>query len=83
MNELLLLPMDAIVGELKRRNISFLLCWVDHQQFTKDEAFKDDVVWAIDSGGNLALQTTLLRYLTAWHEQVLKQRTAPEMPESP
>ena len=70
-------PVDAIIEELKRRNLSFILAFVDHQQFTKDASMTNEVVWACDSGGNLALQETLLRFLTEWMKQVVEQRCQP------
>lgn len=70
-------PIQDLVAELKRRDISFVFAFVDHQQFTKSESMAQEVVWAIDSGGNLIFQDTLIRFLNRWHEQVVRQRTAP------
>jgi len=71
MNALEIVPITEIVEELKRRNISFLIAWADHQQFTKDDT---DIVWAIDRGGNLPLQLTLLRLMNEYLADVTKVR---------
>lgn len=70
-------PLEDIIAELKRRNMSFIIAWVDHQQFTKDASLSQDIVWGIDRGGNLVLQDTLMRFMNRWHTQVLNDRTAP------
>lgn len=76
-SDLDLVPVEEILKELKRRNISFIFAWVDHQQFTKDESMRQDIVWGIDRGGNLILQDVLVNFLKRWHEQVLTEGTAP------
>ena len=76
MVDLQLSSVQDLVDELKSRNLSFLIVFADHQQFDKrnpDQA----VVWGCDGGGNLVLQDTLLRLLTEWHGQVVKQRCQP------
>ena len=75
--DLELYPIEDIVAELKNRNISFVFSWVDHQQFTKDTAMSHEIAWGIDSGGNLILQDVLVNFITRWHDQLLKERTAP------
>lgn len=77
MTELECTPLDEIVKELKRRNMTFVLAWVDHQQFTKIESMAQEIVWGIESGGNLALQETLMRFLRSWHAQLVRQSTQP------
>lgn len=77
MSDLSMYPLDDIVAELKRRDISFVFSWCDHQQFTKHKAFENDVVWGIDSGGNLPMQDTLRRFLNIWLDKVIKDRTEP------
>lgn len=66
---------EDIAEELKRRNLSFLLTWCDHNEFNKSP--DQGIVWACDSGGNLVLQATLLRFLTKWFRQVEQSRTTP------
>ena len=75
--DLELYPLEDIVEELKNRNISFVFSWVDHQQFTKDSSMSQEIVWGIERGGNLVLQDVLVNFLNRWHEQVVKDRTAP------
>lgn len=75
MSDLSLYPLEEIVKELKRRDMSFVLAWCDHQQFTKEKAFENDIVWGCDSGGSLPLQETLRRFLNQWLDQVIKDRT--------
>ena len=54
-------PVTELVEELKRRDLTFIIAWADHQQFTKRDT---DIVWALDHAGNLPLKLTLLRLLT-------------------
>ena len=76
MTDLACYPIEDLVKEFKTRNVSFLIVWANHQQFDK-HAPGQDVVWACDSGGNLVLQDTLLKFLTEWHQQVVVQRCQP------
>ena len=76
-SDLDLAPIEDILAELKRRNISFVFAWVDHQQFTKDASMAQDIVWGIERSGNLILQDALVNFLNTWHQQVVKERTAP------
>lgn len=75
--DLALYPLEELVAELKNRNISFVFSWVDHQQFTKDSSMSQEIVWGIERGGNLILQDVLVNFINKWHDQVLKERTAP------
>lgn len=75
--DLELYPLEEIIAELKNRNISFIVSWVDHQQFTKDNPMSEEIVWGIDRGGNLILQEVLMKFMNTWHKQVLANRTAP------
>ena len=75
MTDLDLLPIEALIESLQRRNISFLISYVDHNEFHKGK--EEGIVWGCDSGGNLVLQGTLLRFLTKWFRQVELQRTTP------
>ena len=77
MPDLSIYPLDDILAELKSRNISFVCSWVDHQQFTKESAMVQDIVWGIDCGGNLILQDVIVNFINKWHDQLLKERTAP------
>ena len=77
MNELGLYPLEDIVKELKRRDITFLFAWCDHQQFTKQKAFENDIVWGLDSGGNLPIQESLRRFLNSWMDKIINDRTRP------
>lgn len=77
MNELSMYPLDEIVHELKRRDLSFIFAWCDHQQFTKEKAFENDIVWGCDCGGNLPLQESLRRFLNTWMDTIIKNRTSP------
>lgn len=76
--DLELIPIEDMIAALKRRNITFVFSWVDHQQFTKDESMAQEIVWGIERGGNLILQDVLMNFMNKWHEQVLKERTAPD-----
>ena len=67
--------LESLIEELKRRNISFLVAYVDHNEFNKGP--DQGIVWSCDSGGNLVLQSTLLRLLVRWFHQVEQQRTDP------
>ena len=73
--ELDMASMEDIAAVLKRRNISFLLTWADHNEFNKSP--DQGIVWGCDAGGNLVLQSTLLRFLTKWLRQLEAQRTTP------
>ena len=77
MSDLAMYPLQEIIEELKRRDMSFILAWCDHQQFTKKKAFENDIVWGIDCSGNLPLQETLRRFLNSWLDKVVKDRTQP------
>ena len=77
MNELEFSPLEDIVSELKRRNMSFIIAWCDHQQFTKDKPFANEIVWGCDSGGNLPIQESLRRFLNSWLDKIISERTQP------
>ena len=81
MPDLHLCSLEEIAGELKTRNLTFLLTWVDHNEFNKSP--DHGIVWGIESGGNLVLQETLLRFLRRWFTQLLNQRTRPVSHETP
>ena len=70
--DLALYPIEDIMAELKRRNISFLFAYVDHTQFTKVESQAQEIVWGCDRGGNAALQETLRRFLNCWMRSVVQ-----------
>ena len=72
MNDLTLVSLEDIIAELRRRNLSFLITYVDHNEFHKGQ--DQGIVWGCDGGGNLALQVTLLRFLTKWVDQVETRR---------
>ena len=76
--ELSLYPIQDLIEEFKRRNISFVLGYVDHQQFTKQESIAQEIVWGCDSGGNLVLQEALMTFLNEWHRTIRTQGCAPE-----
>jgi hypothetical protein len=73
-DDLALYPIEDIIAELKRRNISFIFAYADHTQFTKVEGVSQEIVWGADRGGNLALQGTLQRFLNAWMEHVVQEQ---------
>ena len=77
MSDLSAYPLEDILTELKSRNLSFILAWVDHQQFTKDSSMAQEIVWGIDSGGNMILQEVLVKFINKWRDQLLMERTAP------
>lgn len=72
-DELAVYPVLALIEELKRRDLTFLIAYADHQQFTKHDT---DIVWGLDRGGNVVLQLTLLRLLTTHLDQVEQERLA-------
>lgn len=75
--DLALYPIEDIMAELKRRNISFLFAYVDHTQFTKVESQAQEIVWGCDRGGNAALQETLRRFLNRWMHGVVQDVLTP------
>ena len=66
MRPLELYPVEDMVKELQERNISFVIGWVDHQQFNKTA---DGIVWATDHGGVLPLK----KLLVGWIDTMLKK----------
>ena len=73
MTDLELTPIEDIVKELRRRNISFLFAWADHQQFDKRNV-EEGIVWGCEHGGNLILQMTILTLLSTWMHGVHSKR---------
>lgn len=73
MNDLSLMTTESIVAELKQRNISFVIAYIDHNELNKTS---DGVVWACDAGGNLPLKLTCLRLLNEWMEKVTTRKLA-------
>ena len=52
------IPIEEMVKSLRRRNVTFVIAYVDHQQL--DYSLTDkDITWGIDSGGVLPLKLTL------------------------
>ena len=76
MTDLDLVPVTDLIASLKNRNLSFLIAYVDHNEFHK-EYVDEGIVWGLDSGGNFALQATLLRFLTEWMRQLEQRRCEP------
>ena len=77
MSEISMYPTSDLIEELKKRDLSFILAWCDHQQFSKHKSFENDIVWGCDSGGTLALQETLRRFLNEWMDKIIQDRTEP------
>ncbi len=77
MSDLQLYPMQQIVDEMKRRNISFVIAWADHVQFNKEQ--NREIVWAMDRGGAIPLQITLANML-AGHLQDVEKAVRSRMP---
>jgi len=75
MNDLELYTVEQIVHELKKRNITFIFAWADHNEFNKSH--DQGVVWGIDCGGNLALQETLRRFLDIFIDNLLDGKISP------
>ena len=73
--ELSIIPIEELIAELKRRNLSFIIGYCDHNEFNKNK--EEGIVWGCDAGGNLILQMTLLQFLTRWLSQIEKSRTQP------
>ena len=76
--ELDLQPIEDVLASLKRRNLSFIMAYVDHNEFNKSK--EEGIVWACESGGNLVLQESLRRFLNRWLGQVVTVRTSPVHP---
>ena len=75
MSDLNLYPIEDIIKELKTRNITFILAYCDHQKFST--GLINDIVWSVDSGGNLALQATLVQFINRWMDKMVDDSTDP------
>ena len=75
MSDLALVPITELIEELKLRDITFLIAYADHQQFTKRET---DVVWALDRRGILPIQLALLHLLNEHMDDVVEHRMKPD-----
>lgn len=75
--EIQLSTVEDLIAELKRRNISFVLAWADHEQFVPGGT-TEQIAWGCDSGGSFVLVDTLRRFLNRWLDQEIDQRTAPD-----
>ena len=75
MPDLHLASVEEICAELRSRNLSFLITWVDHNEFHKSP--DEGIVWGCEGGGNLALQKTCLGFLREWVRQIEAHRTNP------
>jgi hypothetical protein len=75
MNELEVTPIEDMIKELKRRNISFVFAYIDHLSFSTNH--NGNYQWAIDSGGHYVLQKTLADMIDFWMEQLTQEQTRP------
>ena len=75
MSDLSLHSIEDLINELKERNISFVIGYVDHNEFNKGK--EEGIVWGLDHGGNVALQETVLRFLNEWMDKVIERKTKP------
>ena len=70
MNDIALIPIEEIISELKRRDLSFVIAYVNHVEFHKQD--NNEIVWGMDHGGNLPLKLTLTRLLSGHMEDIEK-----------
>ena len=81
MTELDSVSIEDLIQELKHRNISFLIAYCDHNEFRKSD--EGGIVWGCDGGGNLVLQSTLLRFLRKWLQQIETVQTHGQVSNDP
>ena len=74
MNDLDLTPTEELVDALKRRNLTLIVAWCDHQQFDKQT---DGIVWGVDHSGALPLKLAMLTLLTKCLDHLSDQKTIP------